>query len=247
MQDWEKTVSTEEVISKDDNKKHYGNELFYRDGFLPGYYGTDPKVLFIGKESRYTGGLDYIETTIDTFRKQNINQRSLIFYQRILCMYNVIRNNGIIDENITADQIAKSMVDKKEYGFAIMNISKYSNDSDTGTRRSKYLMNKFFEDSKLDKTNYIKKELEILDPDLIITAYLWDGTINEEYLDKHFGKTTSLGKNAMVNSVCAATLNSIELNNKSIKLIDTYHFSWWKVNSTDYYYNPIKELLFDKS
>ena len=157
-------------------------------------------------------------------------------------MYNIIRNDGNIDENLTADQIVKTMIKRKHYGFAFMNISKYSNDSDSGAKRDKYLMNRFFEDSKLDQRNFIKQELLILDPDLIITANLWDGTINKENMEKCFGKIKRISK-VTFKSDRVATLNIIVLEKKVINLLDFYHFSKPYVSDMSYYYKPLSKLL----
>jgi hypothetical protein len=236
MQDWKKTVSTQKHKFKDDNKDYFGNEYFNYDGFFPGYYKTNPKVLFIGREARYASGCDFIDKMIKLFKNNNMNRN--IFWRRIFCMYNIIKNNGSIDKNITADQIAKSMVEENNYGFAVMNISKYSNDSKTGSSRDKKLMNWCLEDSKLDQRNFVKEELTILEPDLIITANLWDGTINEEYMEKCFGESES----KIVQSG-KVSIRRIKLENRAIKLIDLYHFSRRGVKDMDYFYKPISKLL----
>jgi hypothetical protein len=241
MQTWEKTISSSKIVFKDDNKEYNGNEYFYYDGFFPGYYENKPKVLFIGREARYVGGLDFISETINYFKNiPTLNNVS--FWRRILCMYNIIRNKGVIDENITADQIVELMIEKNDYGFAVMNISKYSNDSDTGARRDAVLMNRFIEDSKLDQRNFIKEEIEILDPDLIITANLWDGSINNEYMEKFFGELKFITK-VTYQSDWVAALNNYNLGNKIIKLIDLYHFSRPGVIDMEYYYKPISKLF----
>jgi hypothetical protein len=199
-------------------------------------------VLFIAREARYVGGLDFIGETVKFFKNiPTLNNVS--FWRRILCMNNIIKNNGFIDESITADQIVKSMIEKNNYGFAVMNISKYSNDSDSGAKRDAVLMNRFLEDSKLDQRNYFQEELEILETDLILTANLWDGTINEEYMEKCFGKLTFLNIKATFQSNWVAALNSIEIRNKTIKLIDFYHFSRPRVSDMDYYYKPLSKIL----
>ena len=241
MQDWEKTISTSEIVFKDDNKKYKGNEYFNYDGFFPGYYENKPKVLFIGREARGVSGLDFIGANIEYFKNES-SLNNVSFWRRIFCMYNIIRNNGVIDKNITADQIADSMIEKNNYGFALMNISKYSNDSETGAKRDKTLMNRFLEDSKLDQRNFIKEELKILDPDLIITAHLWDGTINKEYMEKIFGEIEFITK-VVVQSNWVASLNNFYFESKVIKLIDLFHFSRPGVSDMEYYYKPISKLL----
>jgi hypothetical protein len=227
MQDWKDTVS---------EKKR-----FYLDGFFPRYYKTNPKVLFIAREQRDGNEPDNIINAIKTFESENIN--NIRFWKRILCMFNIIRNNGNIDETVTADQIAKEMAKNNDYGFAFMNISKYINEAeDSGTKHNRVLMNKFLEDSKLDERNFFQEELEILEPDIIITANLWNGSIKKEYLEKCFSELIYIRYDD--DKKKAAALHSMKIKNKKVKLIDFYHFSS-RFNDMDYFYKPLSELLHD--
>ena len=148
-------------------------------------------------------------------------------------------NNGIIDKNITADEIAKSMVKDNNYGFAYMNLSKYTHDSG---RHDPVLMQKFLVDSKLDKRNFLKEELELLDPDIIITAYLWNGAISQDDMDAYFGKIDFIKFGGSGNT---GALHNYQLNNKTIKLLELYHFSNKCKLDIDYY-EPVSNLLFGK-
>ena len=67
-----------------------------------------------------------------------------------------------------------------------MQLSKYSNDSDEGSIRNVEMMNRFLEDSELGKRNFFMEELSLLDPDIIITANLWECGVNEKYLEQCF-------------------------------------------------------------
>ena len=248
MQDWRKTVSSSKIVYKDDNKKYTGDEYFASDGFFPGYYGTNPKVLFIAREPREHGGYDYIDGWIHDFKKRKSNDfkgkdslNKSFFWKRILCIHHIIRNNGVI-ENITVNEIIESMIEKNDYGFAVMNISKYANASETGRRRDKDLMNRFFEDSKLEQRNFFKEELEILDPDIIITANFLDGKIvREEYIIQCFGKITFFEKETKKLKYAVA-LNSIDVNNKKVKVIEFPHFSA-PGSCLERYYKPLSKLL----
>ena len=230
MMEWEKTVLESRPEAS-----------FMYDGFLPGYFAASPKVLFIGRESRNqeSESYDYIANAIDFFKKGSV-VNSAIYWKRILCMYNIIKNKGFIDEAITADKIAQKMIEENNYGFALMNISKYQNISENSETRDTVLMNDFFNDSKLDKRNFLEEEIALLDPDLIITANLWCCGIDKN-MKSYFGKLTSL-EPVMVQSECAATLNSVTINEKTIKLIDFYHFSNHFKGDMDYYYKPLSTL-----
>ena len=75
------------------------------------------------------------------------------------------------------------MKKEEKYGLAVINISKYSNDDENSWQTNKDLVHRFLEDSDLEKTNFFERELQILDPDVIITANLWDETIEKKYLN----------------------------------------------------------------
>ena len=241
MQDWEKTISRSKIVFKDNNEEYRGKDFFNYYGFFPGYYGTNPKVLFIAREARHIAGSDYVGEAIDFF-KETPTLNNDPFWKRILCMYNIIMNKGIIDKNITADEIVEKMIKENNYGFAVTNISKYSNLSVTGAERDKVLMNKFFEDSKFDQRNFIKEEIEILDPDLIITANIWEGNMQyKEYMEEYFGKREII-KEIWVKSNCVAVLCNYKFGSKEIKLIDPYHFSN-PCSDMDCFYKPISKFI----
>jgi hypothetical protein len=239
MDDWRKQIASQRKIRfKDDNIKYHADEYFNSDGFFPGYYKQKTKVLFIGRETRGMSGDDYIATAIKYYRNDGHNK--IAFTRHILYMVQVIKNGGKIsfDDLYYPDEYAKMMAKETDYGFAVMNISKYSNDSKDGAVADKILINRFLEDSNLQKRNFFKEELSILQPDIIITGNLFDGKIKDEYLQLCFGelKTIKSIKDT-------ATLSEMRLNNKKVKLIDTFHFSSRK-RDKEYFYDPIIKLLY---
>ena len=237
MSDWRS-----EIASKDRSeyfKKEDPLSYFVSDGFFPGYFGQEKKVLFIGREARYAAG-DYIESSIKGDNEKNDHNKS--HFTRV--MYYIvqgIKGNGKLEfENLKkANDYAKEMVNTNDYGFAFMNISKYTNDTDEGANADFYMINKFLEHSNLEKRNYFREELEILDPDIIITMNLWDGHIDRKYLDLCFGKIELDINDGKVNFV------NIILNNKNVKLLNTYAFSI-RYSEHEYFYDPLMELIFRK-
>jgi hypothetical protein len=187
-----------------------------------------------------TGG-DYIATFLDWF-KNNTDHNQRDFTRHILYMVQLIKSNGQIkfEELLTANDYAKKMVETVDYGFAVMNISKYSNDAEDGATADKELINQFLENTDLLKRNYFQEQLELLEPDIIITANLWDGKIGEQYLDLCFGNLTEIDTIPGV-----AVLYTMTIKGKIVKVIDVYHFSSRKPDK-EYYYTPIKKLLFPK-
>jgi hypothetical protein len=251
MEDWRNEVSSSKIIFKDDGKAYSGDVYFAADGFLPCYYKQKEKVLFVARETRFvntTGEYhgDYLAAIIDWFK----NHPQGTFFRRILQMVQIIKNEGCIefDDLKSANDYAKELVENCSFGFAIMNVSKYSNEAEDGGNADINLMSRFFEDTHLEKRNYFQEELTLLDPDIIITANLWDGKIERKYLDLCFGK------NSLENPVGYypnkespdGILYEYVLNGKKVKLIDLYHFSRFSVSDKDYFFSPVRNLLFSK-
>jgi hypothetical protein len=141
-----------------------------------------------------------------------------------------------------ADKYAKEMGETGDYGFAVMNISKYCNDKDDGANADIDAICQFLEDSQLEKRNYFQEELKILDPEYIVTSNLLDWKIGKKYLDLCFGKLTKLGEYPQGSP--DGILYEMDLGGKKIKLVDVYHFSDRTRSDKEYFYTPIKELLF---
>ena len=182
MNDWRKEISDKpDIIFYDDKKYYKTKDYFGIDGFFPKYLSQKHKVLFIGREARNNSGNDSVLGTIDYFMKNNKKINSSTFYRRLLYLtYGIINKGKIAFEDLPyANEIAQNMIITKRFGFALMNISKYSNDRADGAKADVKLINQFLEDSNLEKRNFILEEIELLQPDIIITANLWDGKIND--------------------------------------------------------------------
>lgn len=243
--DWKKQISTKApIIFQDDGKEYPPESFFANDGFFPGYFEQKRKVLFIGRETRWISGLDFRNTSYEFFEKENVNGNT--FWRNVLYMLYGIQKEGkaAFEEVPYANDIAKNMVKTNDFGFAVMQLSKYSNDSDEGATRNVEMMNRFLEDSELEKRNFFLEELKLLEPDVIITANLWDCGVKEEYLEQcfpseNFGSWKKYGQNI-------ADYADFTLYGKTAKLINTYHFSARKA-SEEYFYNPVMDILFSKT
>jgi hypothetical protein len=241
MRDWEKEVENNRNGSKAKKSDCY----FNADGFFPGYYNQKKKLVFVGREARWvaSGGYsDYIANFINWFRKNDDhNQKS--FTRHILYIAYGVKNNGTIEfkdvKRKTANGIAKEMVKNNDYGYAMINISKYSNEKDSGAVADINLINRFLEHSPLEKRNYFQEELAILEPDIITTGNLWDGKINKNYLDLCFGKRKQLKDSDGI-----ADLYEVNISGRKIELINTYAFSS-RYSDKDFFYDPIMKLIFN--
>jgi hypothetical protein len=214
------------------------SSYFIADGFFPGYYKQNIKVLFIEMEPRYMCEEgDWVQSMIKGYKDENYhNQRS--FTRRLLYTIQGIKHNGEYKfENLEeANYYAKEIDSTKDYGFAFMNMSKYSNCTQVNADYD--FINQFLEDSNLENRNYFREEIEILNPDVIITGNLWNGGIEQKYLDLCFGKVEWRKK---VND-----MSNIVVNGKSVKILNTYHLSAFPLKDREDFYNPIMELIFKK-
>ena len=243
--EWIAQISkSKEPVDNGDGKRA-PRDCFAKDGFFPGYFSPEnkKKVLFIGRETRNIGGYDFRDTSKDCFEKDFYNGNN--WWRHILYIVYGIHHGGKIafSDIPQANEIVEEMLEKNEFSFAVVNVSKFSNDSDTDWQTNTSLVDRFLKDSELEKTNFFQRELDILEPDVIITANLWDGKIKDDYLElclpsENFSELKKLRENV-------AQYGKYNMNGKKIDYIDLYHFSAVK-NDEEYFYNPVMKILFGK-
>ncbi|GMO36179.1 MAG: hypothetical protein Ta2B_16270 [Termitinemataceae bacterium] len=240
MHDWVKEISNHKIKFRDDNKNYNSEDYFVEDGFFPNYFNQEIKVLFIGREARGISGLNIVNVVMNNMRSDSGQTGS--FWRRIFYMTYGIKTKGKVKwEDVPyVYDIENEIIKTQKYSLAIMNFSKYSNDCDDGAKADIKLINRFCEDTNFEKRNFFKEEISILDPDVIITANIWDGKIDEKYLNLAFGEEKVI-KIIGDNDACFKLIN---INGKSIKVIDLYHFSRPGVEDKKYYYDPVVKLLF---
>ncbi len=244
MDDWKKVIRTKnEIVFPDDNKKYPAIDYFNSDGFFPGYFSNNNiKILFIGRESRYCSGGDRITSGLEWFKNGSPNASS--YWRRILYITYGIQNRGafLYEQIPYANEILEEMVVTNNYGFAIMNISKYSNDQEDGASANFQLINQFLKDSELSRRNFIREEIELLEPDIIITANLWDGNIDNDELEKIIPSSDCVNKKSVPG---IANLWDFNLSGKNVKLLDLFHFSCRGSDKLKFY-NPTMNLLYNQ-
>jgi hypothetical protein len=237
MNDWVHKVSKCEIKYRGKGKKYSGIDCFSSDGFFPNYYNQDIKVLFIGREARkFDQEQDFIERFVREFKTENFNEK--IFWRRVLKVIYGISNCGKIQfkDVISATEISRKISVSNNLSFAIMNFSKFYNESIDAEKADYKLINKFIEESELDKRNYFFEELELLNPDIIITANLWNGKIKDEYLNTCFNSPKKISKGKKID------IFEMKLNNKDVTMIDTFHFSCPGSDKLCYY-DPIMKYI----
>lgn len=101
--------------------------------------------------------------------------------------------------------------------------------------------------TELDTTSDVIIRLYKADPDIIITANLWDGTIDENYMNLCLPNDKfSKGKSITHNKECVAIYYKYNQNGREIDCMDLFHFSARKSDQFCYY-NPVMNALFPKN
>ena len=251
MNEWIKQLSKNKTPINNGNKETtIPQDCFAKDGFFPGYFDQKKKTLFIGREPRNIGGFDFRDTTKAYFDDRYSNNNSWwrhIFYIVYGIKYGIKTERKLPFKEIPkSSEILNEMRKTNDFGFACINISKYSNDDSGNWETNTDLVHRFLTDSELGKTNFFQRQLEILNPDIIITANLWDGTIADDHINLCLPNDKfSKDKTLIHNKESVATYGKYNLNGKEIDYIDLFHFSAHK--SDKYcYYNPVMKILFNK-
>ena len=230
-----------------------GDRYFITDGFFPYYFSQKKRILFILRETRYLydGGV---------LKKQHENPCCL---ESIFCHHenNMIRGNTVFrrlfyiaygvktEGRLPFEEAKKSFNDfapqfaiEGGFSFAFMELSKYSNEEDSGFIANRDLISQFFQNSNLHKRNFIRQEIELLSPDVIITGSLWDDrVIDESFRTSVFGNPKKIpGKSSDY-----AAYFEITIGNKKTPIINLSSFPARRKDK-DCYYDPVMSILFRK-
>jgi hypothetical protein len=247
MEAWKKELSGVQVLFREDGKYYAGSEYFCADGFFPYYYRQKKKILFIGRETVNMPGADYIEVILGSYRENSLGKGTVdqhIFSKRMLQIAWGILQGGTVpyEEVPQASELGRTFAAPEGISFAFMELSKYSNDNaDGNARRDSKLMTAFLKDSKLEKRNFFREELDILDPDLVITMNLWAAGIDRTLLRLALGEVV---EQKAPDYRPNAALNVITINARQVPLIDMFHFSAVK-NTEESFYTPAMKIVRD--
>lgn len=216
-------------------KYEVGNmsELFVSDGFYPYYTRQRQKILFIGRECLDLAGGDYIEVLHNAIKHdKRIGGKALnssMFHAMMLYVAYALEKGQLDYKSLLwADVIADSFAQEGGVSYAFMNLSKYSNESGEWQKDST-LIRSFLETSGKE---FFARELQLLNPDLIITMNLVD-----QYKDT-MGTFTNSQSFGATGQVCLHTLNT---SLGSYKVVDTYHFSAPSKKPKEDLFDPIIE------
>lgn len=216
--------------------KNYTADDMIFDGFYPYYFSQKRKILFIGRESYWADRSNYISYMFDAYKKKYIGDKHINkypFHRRMMYVAYGLNNSFVEFQKIPcADEIAEQFGTSTGVSFAFMNISKFSNESENTNSDLELIDSSFIASSNKDD-NFILKEIDILEPDIVITMNL--GTIE---------KMSALGK--LSELFQSEQVYAFKFNTKSkdkILLLDTFHFSAWYKSEEKDYYLPVVEAV----
>jgi len=221
---------------KDKLYKNYEPDDLVFDGFYPYFSKQTVKMLYIGRESLGISGFNYIDILYDAYKSNKVANKSinvvsnsfhnLMFY----LTYGVNKNFPEWKDIPYASELTNKFATNDGISFATMNLSKYSNE-DQRWKSNWELINSFLNVSSNGTTNFYNKEIEIINPDIIITMNLSSFFV-------HLGKTEMVEKNDHVD------IYKIEVASKQKYILDTHHFSAPKYHgSPEYFYIPIMNAI----
>lgn len=229
LNEWNKYISDKKIIDG------YNPDSFVTDGFYPYYYSQKIKILYIAKESRGLSGCDYIETLYDAYKENQINNlhidnRKRRFHNRMFRITYGIEHGFLSwDEIPCASELTQDFATKNGISFAFMELSKFSNETEHFATYIP-LVNNFIEISKNEHRNFWNDQIRNLDPDIIITMRL-------------LGSLNALGPVTVIDNKKYPREYSLNVGEKDIKIIDTYHFSYWKEDPNKCFYRPIIDIV----
>jgi hypothetical protein len=237
MSDWKREVAQSRVVFRDDGKAYSGADYFCADGFFPYYTLQKTKILFIGREAVGLSGNDYIEVLYDAYKQNNVGGKTLDAHateaRQFYLAYGILHNVPY-EEIPYASEMAKTFGTADGISFAFMELSKYSNDAEDANRhRDAELMTRFLRDSHLEKRNFVREELSLFDPDIILTMNLWGAGLDSTLMEQALGKVRFTG-----NPDPAISVNVLSINGRDVPLFDLWHFSSRKSTEQDFY-NPV--------
>lgn len=212
-------------ISFDNNKT--ANDIVF-DGFYPYFSKQSCKVLFIGRESLGLTGDHYLDLLHGCYKAGRLGDKSLNqsqFHALMLRIAYGLNNNCCSWDDIpTATEIANAFATADGISFAFMNLSKFSNESDD-YQADWPLIDSFINSFTNEKENHFNKQIEIINPDIIVTMNL----------EKRLG---ALGERTSLEYTPNAAYFRLKCADRDILLMDLHHFSAVKTHE-EAFYRPI--------
>lgn len=214
-------------------EKHVADGMVF-DGFYPHYFSQKKRVLFVGQEALEIAGHNYIEVLYKCYHSKDkrIGNQSLNrykFHARMLHIaYGIVHEKPLWRDIPYASRIGDTFGMANGLSIAFMNISKLSNES--GRSAADWnLINTAYRLST-EGRNFIREEVAILQPDIVITMCLND-------------KIASLGQLTKIHASEKANSFWLDYDGHRALLIDTWHFSARRKKAVEDYYLPICDAI----
>ena len=212
------------------------------DGFYPHYFSQKKRLLFVGWETVDMWNSNYIDALYrayhsDPKRIGNRNLDSHKFTYRLLCIaYGIVNGMPAWKDIPDASEIADTVGEANGLSFAFMNISKMSNQSGS-TKANRSLIDTVFALSTQNH-NFIREQVAILDPEIIITMNLRDEMVEALGDECEFRHSSGAARSFRLN-----------VGGRPRLMIDpNRHFSAWTaegrgLDDDQDYYAPICDLI----
>ena len=211
------------------------NELYFvTDGLFPAYSRQHPKILFVGRETLDIMGQSYIDIFLPAIRNKWVGGKHLErhpFFRRMLKITYGLTHNCLAWKDIpSAKVIADTFATPNGVSFAFMNLSKLSHEyADNPSWQADWSnINRFVEKTLECRQNYFQQEIEILDPDIIVTMNL------EPFL-------SAFGDISLQESIPSANIYTLHLQSRCIPVFDCWHFACFNKPDNEGFYLPICE------
>ena len=227
------------------------NGWFIRDGFYPGYLGARKKILFIARDCYDIYDGCYISNFIPQYTsglmngpngsKKSIN---LVRFHKLLIQvaYGILKGDKAPlswSDIPYARDICETGQIFHDVSFAFMELGKLSHDSESAGTGADWGKISSSVSISTDGDNLLRREIDLLSPDLIIGMNLNENPDGKDYysivFEKDISKTSS--------QICDCAIYQVRLTPKrSIPLLDCWHFSG-RFSEEKFIWRPICEAL----
>lgn len=214
--------------------KNYTADNIISDGFYPYYTKQKVKVLFVGRESLSLEDGSYLEQLFPMYKADNYGGKSInaSHFHRLMfyITYGLNHNCPLWSDVPYASELADDFATENGISFAFMNLSKFTNDSDNW-QADWALIDNFTSVFANEPVNLFNQQIDILNPDLIITMNLES-------------RLSVLGYCEPVKFDNVLSRYHLKVGGKNVPLFDTFHFSAVKSDFNNYY-KPIMQAWQD--
>ena len=209
---WQAEQAKEKEYKNKDKDKDKDKESFSRDGIIDEKIWPSPilngkRVLYIAREANATG--QKFADSGRFFLRDEESARKKRIFQRIIAMQNII--NARLDGNIKSEYTYSDFNEIKKQ-IAFMNINKRGGSSHTNFKN----LNNYAKNYK----EFIKKEIEIIDPDYIICCGTYWQIVDHVY---DYFKSNKEWKNRKKSEPDIDMYYELDINGKVVPAINVYH------------------------